>query len=410
MTHFPGKRLPRFSRLRAFDQVAATAAMNAAAASLHIGQPAITRAIQSLERDLQVRLLERSYHGSFLTNEGRIFAQRTRRFLNQLAAAIAAATGIGTESDAVARLARKVSQVHMRSLLAISAARSFRGAASMLGIAEPTLHRPARELERLLKTTLYRRTSDGLGLSAIGAELARRFALGAVEIETGVRELDAHRGAADVSAKVGVLALAPKRLLAAVARRMSEMHPNARLVVREGAYDDLVADLRGGSLDFIFGALRSPPPFDDLDEKSLFDDPYRVVCRRHHPLTRLRRPKPSDLKAYDWVFPTAALPRRGVLEAILAQWYLSPRIHIETNSLGTLIADLAMSDHVSVLPHHYVGAEDYSKALIALDMPLPQPQRRVGLTTRRDWLPTAFQSELLNQVRSLRPPRRDRRG
>jgi LysR family transcriptional regulator, regulator for genes of the gallate degradation pathway len=407
MPHVPAKSLPRLSRLRAFDQVAATAAMNAAAASLHIGQPAITRAIQSLERELRVRLLDRAHSGSFLTGEGRIFAQRTRRFFNQLAAAMAVATGVDIENDAVARLARKVSSVHMRGLLAISAARSFRGAARLLGIAEPTLHRPARELERLLKTTLYRRTSDGLGLSSAGRELARRFALSAVEIETGITELDAHRGAAHASATIGVLALAPKRLLASVAQRMSDMHPGARLIIQEGAYDDLLTGLRSGSIDLIFGALRSPPAFDDLEERSLFEDAYRIVCRRNHPLTRLRRPRHSNLQAYDWVFPTAALPRRRVLESILAQWRLSPRIHLETNSLGTLIADLAMSDHVSVLPHHYVGAEDHSKMLVALDIPVPQPQRKVGLTSRRDWLPTVFQTELLKQMRSVRPrPRR----
>jgi hypothetical protein len=123
-----------------------------------------------------------------------------------------------------------------------------------------------------------------------------------------------------------------------------------RVVIQEAGYDELVVALRSGAIDVIFGALRSPPPFADLREESLFEDPYGIVCRRDHPLTRRSRPKIADLKRYSWVLPTPALPRRAVLEKLIATWSLSREVQIETNSLGALIADLAASDHLSLLP------------------------------------------------------------
>lgn len=394
--------LPRLTRLRAFDHVARSGAISTAAQRLHVTQPAVTRAVRSLEDELRTQLLERHHGGSVLTEKGFIFARRTQRFFQQLNGALAATIDADPGSDPVARLIRKISDVHVRSLIAIWKTSSFRGAAKALAVAEPTLHRPARELERLVKTPLYRRTLDGVGLSPVGAELARRFALSLVEIAVGVEELAAFRGAAEVKITIGVLPLAPKRLLAIVAKDLLDTHPNSRLVVQEGSYDDLVASLRSGVIDLIFGALRAPAPFDDLHEEGLFDDPYRIVCRRNHPLTKIPKPSILDIKGYNWVFPTSALPRRAVLDAMIVEWGLSPRVQIETNSLGALVADLMVSDHLGLLPREYIVIDDHSDLVATLDIRVPHATRTVGLTTRIDWLPTQLQSDFLSVMRAQR--------
>lgn len=392
--------LPRVSRLRAFDAVARAGTMSAAAADLHVTQPAITRAVQALESEIGAHLLERGVGGSFLTVEGRGFARRTQRFFQRLEAAVAAIVDDEAKLRTVARPARQIGNVHIRSLLAIWQTRSFRRAAQALGVAEPTLHRPARDLEQLVKMPLFRRTSDGLSLSPAGGELARRFALAAVEIAVGIEEIGAARGAAAATMTLGVLPLAPQHLLAGVTKTLLRTRPQARVVVHEGDYDELVVGLRSGTIDAIFGALRRPPPFADLGEESLFDDPYGIVCRRGHPLTALARPKAAALKAFDWVFPTANLPRRAVLDAVIAAWKLSPRVQIETNSLGALVADLVASDRISLLPRTAIRDEDRANGLAILDIRVPHARRTVGLTTRSDWLPTEFQAAFIARLRA----------
>jgi LysR family transcriptional regulator of gallate degradation len=390
---------PRLARLRAFDSVAAAGAMGTAADLLHVTQPAISRAVAALERELGVRLLARRRGGSFLTEEGRVFARRTRRFFLNMNAALGET--VGAQGEAVARLARRISTAHLRGLLAIAAAGSFRRAAQAQGIAEPTLHRAARDLERMVKTSLFRRTPDGIGLSPAGAELARRFSLCTVEIAAGMEELATRRGIAQTTMTLGVLPLAPKRIAAMAAETILRAHPDSRLLIREGDYDELIGALRGGAIDLIFGSLRSPAPFPDLDEESLFEDPYRVVCRRDHPLTRLPRPRIADLREYDWVFATANFPRRAVLDRMIADGRLSARVQIETNSVGALVAILSNSDRISLLPRQYIGFNHHSSLLAVLDMAFAHPVRRVGLTTRADWLPTAFQSEFLALMRAI---------
>ena len=117
-----------------------------------------------------------------------------------------------------------------------------------------------------------------------------------------------------------------------------------------------------------------------------------IVCRKDHPLARQKRLTVADLKPYNWVFPTRGLPRRATLESVVTAWDLSRQVQIETNSLGTLIADLVASDHISLLPRAY---DDHSDVLAMLPIPVPHPRRVVGLTMRRGWLPTDFQADFI---------------
>lgn len=397
----PEFRLPRLSRLRAFEGVRVAGAMSGAANRLHLTQPAITRAIRALERDLRVTLFKRAAGGSFLTAEGALFGRRAGRFFAQLNVAVAHALGAGADRDDVARLTRKISDGHIHTLLAIAKAGNFRRAAQALRIAEPTLHRAARALERLLGVSLYRMQAGGIGLSPAGAELARRFAVASIEIKAGLDELASQRGAAATTMTIGILVLAPKRLLSSATEKVLESHPKARLTLREASYQELVHELRNGSIDVIVGALRAPPPFGDLQEEPLFEDPYCVVCRRHHPLARVKRPRRADLRAYDWIFPTASLPRRAVLDDLIDKWRLSGRVQIETDSLGAVTSMLAVSDRLSLLPRGYVFGEDRSTQLKILDVPVPHVRRMVGLTTRRDWLPTALHAAFVDRLRDV---------
>jgi hypothetical protein len=48
----------------------------------------------------------------------------------------------------------------------------------------------------------------------------------------------------------------------------------------------------------------------------------------------------------------------------------------------------------------YVLVEDRSDLLAVLNVRVPHRPRMVGLTTRLDWLPTAFQSEVISLLRT----------
>lgn len=65
-------------QLETFVAVAETGSIRAAARSLHVSQPAVTKSVRSLESGLHARLLHRGPHGVTLTAVGRSFLARVR--------------------------------------------------------------------------------------------------------------------------------------------------------------------------------------------------------------------------------------------------------------------------------------------------------------------------------------------
>lgn len=92
------------SQLRTFAAVAEAGSVQAAAARLHVTQPAVSAAIRSLEESVGVELLERHGRGSRLTAAGRAFTSYTRRVLGLLEEGEQAAHGTHDPTQGTVRI------------------------------------------------------------------------------------------------------------------------------------------------------------------------------------------------------------------------------------------------------------------------------------------------------------------
>ena len=389
----PIEPVPSLRRLRAFEAVARLSSLSAAAQVLRLTQPALTHSIGQLETEIGTRLFERKPEGSFLTEAGHSFQRRTQRFFTQIEDALTRATS--QTGDAVQGLAMRLGSAHLRSLLAIWRTGSFRAAAQSLNISEPSLQRPARELEQLLAVTLFRRAAAGWTVTETGDDLARRLSLAMGEIRSGTQEAGGPQENRP-HLRIGVLALAPRLLVTKASAFLLSHYPHHRIEIVEGPYERLARDLNDGLLDVLIGALRAPSPFPELGEEIFFEDPYQLACRKDHPITQQIPAKPDHLNGFDWIFPTSELPRRAVLDKLISDWSLAAPVQFETNCLTTITALLADSDRLSILSRGHIALDS---RLAGIDLALPHPPRHVGLTLRRNWLPTAVQETFLRELR-----------
>ena len=149
-----------------------------------------------LKYRLRARLFERRRTGCYATEFGEILLPRVRRFFDHIRLALAepAVGAPFTGRQGVDTIINKLTKPQLRCLIAVSGNESFEAAARTLGIAQPSLHRSAKELERELRRSLYRRTASGMTTTAQGSELARRFLLAIREIEYGLEEVQAAQG------------------------------------------------------------------------------------------------------------------------------------------------------------------------------------------------------------------------
>ncbi len=391
--------------LRVFREVAHCRSVSRAAPAVHLSQPAITQAIARLEEQLGARLFDRRSDGMAPTAAGGLFLARVERALAQLrngareAQRLAARRqGSGGRAGGFAAFEALVTMAQLRALIAVSTAENFSLAARTLGVAQPSLHRAARDLERLSGLSLYVRTASGIALTGSAAALAQAARLAFAELEQGFAELDELAGTDRGRITVGALPLPRSHLLPAAIEALLARRPEVQVAVVDGPYADLLHDLRHGGIDLLVGALRDPPPIDDIVQEPLFSDPLAVVGRAGHPLGRRRRIGLDDLAAHPWVLPRAGTPTRDSFERLFTG-RTAPPCCVETSSLVLVRALLAGSDRLTLISAHQIRHEVATGQLAPLPFPLPGSARPIGATMRRDWRPTAAQALFLEGLR-----------
>jgi LysR family transcriptional regulator of gallate degradation len=387
-------------RLFFFDAVCREGGIGPAAAAIGLTQPAVSLAIKKLEESFGATLFERGYGGSELTSQGTLLHRRVRRMLDQMESAVinllSGAKGRALDASAVCR---HLTDAQIRCHIAIAQLGSAVDASHRLGISQPAVHRAARELEETVGVTLYRRRVHSVSANPAGLEFARRLSLAMHEISQAAIDLSSARGVASGQVSVGVLPLLPQRLLARAIGRLREVYPDVAVTIHEGPHVRLIEDLRFGVIDVIVGALRELPLDSAVVETELFTDPYAVVVRRGHELAGRARIARKDLTAYGWVVPQKDMPRRTVVEMMLATLPQRPRVVVETSSLSMMMAMLEEDDCISLLSRSHIRYGNYRNDVVALNISTPEVARKVGFTTRADWLATRVQHAFIIYLR-----------
>jgi LysR family transcriptional regulator, regulator for genes of the gallate degradation pathway len=396
---------PSLRQIRAFAAVAQSKSILQASVELNVSQSAVTQAIAKLEADLDTMLFERRSKGSYLTDIGKILQEHTQHFLAHLEDAVRAFIAPADDASREAFL-RRITKSQIVALIAIREAGSFTQAARYAGVSQPSIHRSARSLETELKTSLFHDTAHGSMVNDKGARLADQLHLAIREFEWAYEKIEAQKRQVRGRILVGGLLLAGSGFLASAISHFTRAHPEVNVDVAHGSYDVLLEKLRAGSLDFIVGLLKSPAPADDVVEEVLIPDPYVIAVRRHHPLAGKKQITREELAAYDWVLPGPTAARRANFERIFSGLAAIPRSNIETHSLTTILLLLVDSDRMTILTESQLMLDrKLGHNLTALNYELAQPHGHIGVTTRKNWVPTHNQRIFLNFLRQTKMDR-----
>jgi DNA-binding transcriptional LysR family regulator len=385
--------------LEAFSAVVRHGSVSAAARALYLSQPAVTQAISSFERSMDARLLTRSAKGVVLTEAGRVAAARVERALGHIREAL---VDVIRASRVQRRPSLRAATVaRLAAVVAVTEEGGFSGAARSIGAARSTVHRTARQFERMLGVALFEETSHGVRSTRDAERLVLRIRLAGAEVEQAQAEVAATRGLEQGETVIGAMPLARSHIVPAAVLETATDHPRHVIRLLDGPYPTLLRELRTGRADVLVGALRPTVPADVVQER-LFDDPLAVIVRAGHPLAAVPQKAPSfsALSKLAWVAPSRGAPLRRHFDGLMARFpQPPPAAPIESNSLVAARAILLASDRAMLLSAHQVEQDVMTGQLVTLPHPLGRVVRPIGLTMRRDWFPTEVQRELLQHIR-----------
>ena len=238
----------------------------------------------------------------------------------------------------------------MRYVVAVAEELHFGRAAERLLVAQPSLSRQVRDLERELGVELFRRTSRSVELTPAGSAFV-------AEARRTLQSVDTTREAAVAAAAgelgrvtLGFVASAAVDILPPLVRRHRELRPRVRLSLREMTTEEQLTALRERVIDI--GLSRDLEEQEDLEVSTLLREPLLSVVPTSHPLHHRRRIGLADLAGSDFVtLPRERVPRAWDRLVVLAHAAgLRLRFTQEANQFATLLALVAAEVGVAVVP------------------------------------------------------------
>jgi DNA-binding transcriptional LysR family regulator len=241
-------------------------------------------------------------------------------------------------------------QLHqLEYLVAVVDEGGFTRAAEHLRVAQPGVSAQVRKLERELGHALLDRSGHQVRPTPVGVEVvaAARVALDAV---AGVRRVvDDLDGLLRGTARAGMVSSGPFLDVPGVLADFSVAHPHVACSLVEQGTGALLEGLRRGQLDVALLGAAGPVP-DDVEVRTVSEQPLVLAVPPGHPLARLASSGPSDLAGRDLVLPAEGNALREAVELACASVSPAPHVTCSASDPSVLARLAARGLGVAVLP------------------------------------------------------------
>ncbi|MCG7625043.1 hydrogen peroxide-inducible genes activator [Epibacterium sp. Ofav1-8] len=270
---------------------------------------------------------------------------------------------------------------HLRYFVVLSRALQYRRAARQLGISQPSLSLQIAALEEIVGSELVERRRNGLILTATGRDIATR-----AERILADCDLLVNASATRLEGLTGTLRLGSSPtigpyILPQVLKRLHEVYPEFKLIIRDGPSRELLDDLAAGKHDLIL--TQAPVLRDDIHFHPLFREPLYLVVPRDHPLAEAGSAHRRELGLEQFLSLNPAYSLRNQVEALARSVGARMRDDIDGTSLDAIRQMVALGMGVTVLPRSYTQSEiDNRKGDVCVVHLKPGLDRQVGLAWR----------------------------
>ena len=301
----------------------------------------------------------------------------------------------------------KIDERHLVQLAAVVQAGGVTEGAAMLGLSQPAVSRTLAMLERRLGEPLFLKGRRPLQPTPLGRALADHGQAMLTASSKATALVEGFRHGRTGVVRVGGTPFFMDALIAGMIAGFQNTHSEVRIEQSYGYLSELRAAILADRIDLAIC------PIDMLDEGSgmhfqeLLPGRNVVACRVTHPLLMRRKLKGPELLDYPWIAPPPGSPLLADLRSlVLSLGATETKIRYAGGSLTSAMNYMKESDALTILPHSVVFAYRNEKAITALPVNIPHPERALGLLRRKEDLGApaveAFSAHVRKSFENLR--------
>jgi DNA-binding transcriptional LysR family regulator len=275
---------------------------------------------------------------------------------------------------------------HLRYLVALAREKHFARAAEACQVAQPTLSEGIRQLEEDLGVPIVERRQRYQGLTPAGERVltwAHRILADYESLSQEVGELR--------EGLVGKLTLAAIPATHPVVARLTtpliEAHPKLSVMVLSQTSVEIQRSLDDFSVDAGLTYLDNEP-LERVKTQALYRERYVLVTQADGPFGRRTEVSWKEAATLRLCLLAEAMQNRRIIDGIFLRAGATPRPPVETMSLLTVCAHVALGGWATILPHTFGPLVRPLPNVAVLPLVSPSVEHVIGLAVaKRDPLP-----------------------
>ena len=244
-------------------------------------------------------------------------------------------------------------------MLAIAEHGSISRAAAALRISQPALSNGVALLERRLGVTVLERSRHGSKLTECGMAVVRCADALESHIKSLVEEVKVRANGGAGTLNIGITPAVGFSFVPHAISELTDQMPGLSISIREAGDDQLTELLTKGNIELAICPIGITPIQTDILEEGLLTDPFSVVVRKGHRLSRATTVSIADIIDEQWLLPHLGSAFRLQVEAIfLTCGYPVPTSSVNTNSRAMIETLLLGTNRVAIMSDWYIRSLD----------------------------------------------------
>lgn len=278
------------------------------------------------------------------------------------------------------KIENRLTLKQLRAFEAVYRRGKLAAAAQELGVTQSAVSVLIRQIEEILNTRLFDRTTRSLLRTQAADDaygVAERILRDVSTLGSNFRDLtEGSRGRVHLTATPATaLTLLPKTV-----RRFAKRYANIQLIIDDCAPNQFLPHILSERTDLGLGM----PPADDADfvSQTLLTDVLQIVCASDHPLARKRAVPWAALKGVPLIAFRPGYGVRSLIDTTLLKAGIEPNVAHEAGFVDTAIWMAGAGLGVTILPSTLARLRT-NRALAIRPLVEPTVTRTLALITKR---------------------------
>ena len=284
---------------------------------------------------------------------------------------------------------------HLRYFLAIADTRSFTRAAERLHVTQPTLSHQIKQLESMVGTVLFDRSTKEVELTAAGRLFKPYCERILKEIDASALAISELEGLMRGTLRMAVFHSFSHSMLPAIMSDFALRYPGVHVITRLVPRLDMERELINAELDMAVAYVAGDN--DQIVAEPLFEEELVLVVGSKCPQAGRKSLPMRELAKLPLVLLTPEFGARQFVDRFFADTGARPHVVLEMNAIDPILATTRNSGLATVLS---AGAILDTSGLHVVRLTDPAPRRMVGILWRRNGHRSAAALRMAEMIRA----------